>query len=133
MSVRPAPDSPEAWLERSRSDLQVARIVLGVPGVVLEDACFHAQQCAEKALKALLLERNLRVPRTHVLETLLDLLKSSGLVLPIAVDQAYFLTEYAVQTRYPGVRLDVTRPEAEQAIEAANQVLRWVEMQIVRH
>ncbi|MCC6630247.1 MAG: HEPN domain-containing protein [Chloroflexi bacterium] len=112
MSVRPPPDSPAAWLERARSDLQVARTVLGVAGVLPEDACFHAQQCAEKALNALLLGRGLAMPRTHVLETLLDLLIATGLKLPMEVDDAYVLTEYAVQIRYPAVRQPVTEPEA---------------------
>lgn len=57
MNVRPAPDSPRAWLERAHSDLALARAALTMPDVLLEDACFHAQQCAEKALKALLMEK----------------------------------------------------------------------------
>ena len=36
--------------------------------------CFHAQQCAEKYLKALLIACNIEPPRTHSLETLLDLI-----------------------------------------------------------
>jgi len=34
--------------------------------------CFHAQQCAEKYLKARLEEANLAIPRTHDLENLLN-------------------------------------------------------------
>ena len=54
MNGRLPPDSPGAWLERARSDLALARIALTAPDVLLEDACYHTQQCAEKALKALL-------------------------------------------------------------------------------
>ncbi len=36
--------------------------------------CFHAQQCVEKYLKAWLQEANLRVPQTHDLSELLDLI-----------------------------------------------------------
>ena len=53
MSELPRPDSPEAWLTRARSDLALAQAALTVEHVLLEDACFHTQQCAEKAIKAL--------------------------------------------------------------------------------
>lgn len=44
-------DVAELWLQRARSDLRLGEIALDTPGVMLEDACFHAQQSAEKALK----------------------------------------------------------------------------------
>ena len=50
MTDRAPPESPQAWLQRARSDLALGRAALGTPDVFLEDACFHAQQCAEKAL-----------------------------------------------------------------------------------
>jgi HEPN domain-containing protein len=49
---RPRPDTAEAWLEHARSDLKIAQA--SIPDAYLEDLCYHAQQCAEKALKALL-------------------------------------------------------------------------------
>ena len=64
-----------AWLKRARSDLQLGRAALNTPDVLPEDACFHAQQCAEKALKALLLHHQVHYPRTHSIEVLLDILK----------------------------------------------------------
>ena len=50
------------WLERARSDLQLGRVALNTPGVMLEDACFHAQQCAEKSLKGLLTYLDIAFP-----------------------------------------------------------------------
>lgn len=130
MSERPPPESPQAWLERARSDLALARAALKAPGVLLEDVCYHAQQCAEKALKAMLIQRQVAFPRTHVLETLVDLLKAAGVDLPAEVDEAFALTQYAVQTRYPGEWEPVTDEEAREALEMAAQVLAWVEAQI---
>lgn len=92
-----------------------------------EDACFHAQQCAEKALKALLLQLEIAFPRTHAIEVLLDLLKTRGITIPDEVDEAYELSEYAVQTRYPGEWEPVTKAEARRAMERAALVLAWVE------
>ena len=126
MNVRPAPDSPQAWLERARSDLALARAALTMSDVLLEDACFHAQQCAEKALEALLMKRGIAFPRTHVIEMLLDLLKAEGVMIPDDVDEAFVLTQYAVQTRYPGAWDPVTLKETRSALRLAARVLTWV-------
>lgn len=67
---------------------------------------------------------------THVVETLLDLLEASGVTVPADVDEALVLTQYAVQTRYPGDWESVTPEEARFALEVANRVLAWVERQI---
>jgi len=119
-----------AWLERARSDLQLGRAALNAPGVLPEDAAFHAQQCVEKALKALLLHNGISFPKTHVIEVLLDLLKAQGTKIPKGVDAAFELSEYAVQTRYPGEWEPVTKVEARKSIERATLVLTWVEGQV---
>jgi HEPN domain-containing protein len=124
------PDLIQTWLMRARSDLNLGRVALGTRGVLPEDACYHAQQCAEKALKGLLTARGIVFQRTHVIETLLDLLKANGLVVPNNVDEAFELTQYAVQTRYPGEWEPVTKTEAQQALERAALVLAWVEEKI---
>lgn len=130
MSGQLPPESPQAWLQRARSDLVLGRAAVSMPDVLLEDACFHAQQCAEKALKALLIWRRAVFPRTHVLETLLDLLKVAGVRVPPEVDEAFVLTQYAVQTRYPGEWEPITDDEAHSALGTAARVLAWVDGQI---
>ncbi|MEI7990055.1 MAG: HEPN domain-containing protein [Chloroflexota bacterium] len=119
------------WLERAHSDLNLGRAALRARGILPEDACFHAQQCAEKAMKGLLTKHGIDFPRTHVIETLLDFLKANGVSVPNIVDEAFVLTQYAVQTRYPGEWEPVTKKEAQRALERAAQVLTWVEEQII--
>ncbi len=106
----------QAWLRRARSDLELARIALEARSVLPEDACFHAQQCAEKALKAFLLQAGDDPPRTHAIDVLLDRLKVRGICIPDSVDSAFTLSEYAVQTRYSGEWEPVTAEEAYQAV-----------------
>ncbi|MEA3282120.1 MAG: HEPN domain-containing protein [Euryarchaeota archaeon] len=65
--------------------------------------CFHAQQCAEKYLKALLISHNIEPPRTHSLETLLDLIVYNVPELEQYRDMLTGLTPYSVEYRYPGV------------------------------
>lgn len=54
---RKLPGSPDEWLNYSRSDLKLARLAAGDASIRPEQACFHAQQAVEKAIKALLLSR----------------------------------------------------------------------------
>jgi HEPN domain-containing protein len=110
--------------------LNLCRVALAAPDIYREDACFHAQQCVEKAIKALLIHLNIPFPRTHVLERLLDLLIASGIQVPSKVDDSFFLTQYAVQTRYPGVWEPITDQEAGLALATASNVLTWVETHI---
>ncbi|MEW6717611.1 MAG: HEPN domain-containing protein [Chloroflexota bacterium] len=126
----PQADFVAQWLQRARSDLHLGRAALRTRGVLPEDACFHAQQCAEKALKALLLNLDISFPKTHTIELLLDLLKEHSLAIPAGVDEAFELSQYAVQTRYPGEWEPVTKKEAARALERAGLVLAWVENQM---
>ena len=62
------PDDPEEWLNRAKSNLIRAR--QNQPGIYLEDLCFDAQQAAEKAIKAILIDFDVDYPYTHDLMTL---------------------------------------------------------------
>jgi HEPN domain-containing protein len=64
--------------------------------------CFHAQQAAEKYLKALLEELGDEVPRTHNLIALLKVLVPHHNSLRAFRRGLDFLTRFAVDTRYPG-------------------------------
>jgi HEPN domain-containing protein len=130
MSDRQPSEVVSAWLQHARSDLQLGRVALRTKGVLPEDACFHAQQCTEKALKGLLTYLSIPFPHTHALEVLLDLLKANGFEITASVDEADELSQYAVQTRYPGGWEPVTKPEARKALERASIVLAWVEDRI---
>lgn len=123
-------DQCSDWLIHSRSDLRLAKISLKDTQILPEDCTFHAQQCAEKALKALLIAKSIEYPRTHSLEVLVGLLNERGMQIPETIDQAYILTQYAVQTRYPGEWEPITRHEARKAMELAEYILVWVEGEI---
>ena len=52
--TRPSPGTPEDWLRHAKSDLAVARDVEANPDVLPNQTAFHAQQAAEKAIKAVM-------------------------------------------------------------------------------
>ncbi len=86
--------------------------------------CFHAQQCVEKYLKAILVSRSLRFPPTHVLARLLRLLPPDS-AAPLSAAQARLLTRYAVETRYPGGADLISQGEAQQAVALARRVAEF--------
>lgn len=63
MSALPDPGTPADWLRHARSDLALSRAA--VEGVLYENLCFHAQQAAEKGVKAVLVAGAITFPRTH--------------------------------------------------------------------
>ncbi len=112
-------------MDRARSNLIRARQRL--PNVYLEDLCFDAQQAAEKALKALCIERGIEFPYVHDLARLTTLLQDEGQPVPDEVTEAGRLTRYAVFTRYPGLDDPVTEEDHNRAVSIAERVVEWVE------
>ncbi len=71
------PESTHLWLRRARSNL--ARAKAPKPAEALwEDLCFDAQQAVEKALKAVLVSKWVRPPKTHDIAQLIALLADHG-------------------------------------------------------
>jgi HEPN domain-containing protein len=97
-----APGSAREWLEHARSDIALARLGIGNQNILASQICFHAQQAAEKALKAVLRFHQIEFPLTHDLDVLLELLEQSRIKLPSDVQKSGELTPYAVEARYPG-------------------------------
>jgi HEPN domain-containing protein len=109
------PSDPRAWLTRAYSNLRLAENGRG-QDVLLEDLCFNTQQAAEKALKAVCLFKGLDFPKTHSIVRLLDIIEASGVMIPETVKSADVLTQYAVQTRYPGPVEEITSEEYAEAL-----------------
>jgi HEPN domain-containing protein len=93
--------SPQEWLRHAQSDIRLARLALKEE-ILPEQICFHAQQAAEKALKAVLLHKKVDFPFTHDLEELVEVSMNGGIAVPDELHDLGNLTPYAVQARYPG-------------------------------
>lgn len=117
-----------AWMRRAQSDLVLAEMTEDWR-IAPEILAFHAQQAAEKALKALLVQRQVEFPRTHAIGMLLNLCRAAGYEGTETLADAVTLTRYAVATRYPGEEEPVSRQEAREAAKLAAQVLAWVKGQ----
>jgi HEPN domain-containing protein len=121
------PDAPiiekaRQWLAYAEEDLRAARHGFSMPETPpCRVIAFHAQQCAEKYLKAYLVFQGVDFPFTHSLRRLLDL------CAPVAawaeqLRDAEELSPYAITARYPGEDLIVSGAEARRAVEIAERV-----------
>jgi HEPN domain-containing protein len=117
------PTDPLAWVHRTEEDWLLARSALRRKSPLIYGTTFHAQQCAEKYLKAVLVSRRHAFPRTHDLIALHDLCVGQGIRIPVDPDKLERLAAYAVQVRYPGE--EPTLEEAREALEIAQAVRRW--------
>jgi HEPN domain-containing protein len=129
---RSAPGSSQNWLARAKSDLALALAPLP-EGAFYEDLCFHAQQAAEKAIKAVYQDRNLAFRYTHDLGELLAGLNKAGLIIPPEVEEAQLLATYAWECRYPSLAEPVTIEEYLEATDHASKVVTWAEEIISGH
>ncbi len=112
------------WLRWARADMTVATLT-DDERIAPEIVAFHAQQAAEKVLKALLVQRQIDFPRTHSIGALLALCEEAGFVGARELADAGSLTRYAVASRYPGEEEPVSRQEAKEAATLAAQVFVW--------
>ena len=120
----------QQWLKRAKGNLALAKQPKPKEAF-WDDLCFDAQQAAEKSIKAVLVYREIDFPKTHSIRSLLELLDPAGSQISKEIWQAIDLTNYAVETRYPGPAEPVTRNEYRQAVALAQKVVNWAENIIV--
>ena len=94
------PDRPELLLRKARQDELVLEKLLGDRDVDDDTLGFHAQQAAEKMLKAVLASRGVDYPKTHNLRVLIELLAQDGVQLPEGLVEIARLTQFGTTFRY---------------------------------
>lgn len=101
----------QAWLRRADNDLRSAQVDLAADPPLVEDALFHCQQAAEKAMKAYLTAHDTAFRKTHDLDELAAACEGIDASLKEALDPARDLTVFAWAFRYPSS--DEAPPDAE--------------------
>lgn len=103
------------WLQSADGDMAAAKHLLSGGAELACGAAFHAQQAAEKFLKAVLVWHQVDFPKTHDIGRLTDLLETVDKQLADRVRGASVLTPYDVEARYPS---DLPRPTLAEGREA---------------
>ena len=111
----------EEWVLKAEADFATAGREIQATATPNYDAvCFHAQQCVEKLMKALLIHLGVTPPKTH------DLRALEALLVPVCPAWSWpaqdlrFLTRASVDFRYPGEQAD--QEEARQAYEISSSL-----------
>jgi HEPN domain-containing protein len=127
MSERDLDEPVRYWLELAREDLEAARFLGSAPRVVPRVAAGHAQQAAEKALKAVIAASGREPPRSHDLVALAHDARAR-MTLTVADDALRNLTDAHMQSRYPESRdPGVDADAAQSLVEIAATVVADVE------
>ena len=118
------------WIKIADEDLILAKhaftIQTNIPYRLIG---YHAQQCAEKYLKAFLVSRLIDFPYTHNIEMLLNLCNKE-INLGDELDRAIILSRYAIAKRYPGDYQEIKKEEAEDAVQLAELTRQKVRVQL---
>lgn len=117
----------EEWIKIAGEDLQSAGYLLEKS--VYRMACYHAQQTVEKFLKAILVEKEIDIPRIHNLLDLNNAAKKLGYETSLSDEDAVFLNSI-YRSRYP---LDTgllpwgepTEKDAIKALDIAKNISGW--------
>lgn len=119
------------WLRYARDDLRVGETILEHEQVP-RAACFHAQQCAEKAIKGSLIFLQIGYPKTHNIQLLCERLPDGW---TLAEDPARFsdLSDWAAEPRYPGDLPEATEADAKAAVEQARKVYETTLEDLEKH
>ena len=117
----------QEWLSFAETDLGVARHLYdSYHPKPLEIICYHCQQSAEKAIKAVIIANGAQggMPKLHDLSFLLNQIKNMAEIDERYYDYADTLTPYGVSVRYPS-ELALEDRHATTAIQYASEILGW--------
>lgn len=117
----PSASDGRLWLGKAAEDLAVAELILNSIVAVRWAAGFHAQQAAEKALKAVLVASGIDFPRTHSLERLADLLGDTAKIFDRSA--LIDLSPWAVAGRYPEDMPDPSAEDAARLVASAHSIV----------
>lgn len=120
------------WLNYAQSDLDAAQTLLQAHASYARQICFHAQQAAEKAIKAILILLEIKFPYTHDLDHLREIVPP-GWRVKTAYPKLYGLSIWAVEARYPDDMPDIVEAEAREALQQAQAIYTLIKEDIQNH
>ncbi len=113
------------WVDKAEEDWVVAQTMARKRKQPAHNAvCNHAQQCAEKYLKARLHEASLAFKKTHDLEELLQLTLPLEPTWQALLTDLQYLNDFAVDYRYPGA--NATKGDATKAVKSCRHVRKVI-------
>jgi HEPN domain-containing protein len=113
------------WFKKADDDLRIAeQAIEKMYPKLLEIACFHCQQAAEKSLKGFLVSCGLEPPKTHNLIQLYQMCSKHDPTFISIQGACEELNLYSVVTRYPNSD-EITEDDADIAMKEAKKVFAF--------
>lgn len=119
-------DAARQWLAKAENDLLNIRNNLHATQVPWDTVCFHAQQAAEKHLKAFLVARGEKTPRSHDLIALLALSTAFDPKLAELEADCRWLTYYGTASRYPDEIYEPDEDDGRKAFMASQRIRQMI-------
>jgi len=117
------------WVSKAEGDFLTAGRELRARKSPNYDAvCFHAQQCAEKYLKAVLQENDKPIPKIHNLIELMLLCEKMDSSFEMLRSDLVTMERFSVGVRYPGEMAE--KEDAQSAFAAAGTVRTFVRQKL---
>ena len=115
-----------AWLSFADMDYEAANILYAHYPRPCEIICYHCQQAAEKAIKAvyIFLDMPGGIPRKHDLSFLLNQIQNKIDISKKLRQYADVLNVYGIVSRYPN-EMHVDDERTKVALHHADYVLKW--------
>ena len=113
------------WKTKADNDIRIVEQGLKTEEPVTDVLCFHSQQAVEKYLKLFLTANNIEFNPTHNIAILLQLCMSIDNSFS-SLEEISYLTQYAVELRYPDDFYIPDLPETEKAYKLAINVRKFV-------
>lgn len=112
----------DAWLRKAEHDLLNIENNLVAKDIPWDTVCFHAQQVAEKVLKAFLVHHERDLSKTHDLVALLAQCVACDEGLAVLEADCRKLTSYGVAARYPDDLFEPEETDGRDVVAAAHRV-----------
>jgi HEPN domain-containing protein len=132
MNVPSPADEARRWPRFAQEDLKAAEAVAATGELAPHIGCYHAQQAAEKALKAILVYLQTRFPFRHDLDELRELIPQGWDITRVHPDLSA-LSQWVTEGRYPGNWPEPTESDASNAARQARAVWETIVDDLERH
>lgn len=116
----------EEWLKKASDDKLHIKSLLRHRDAPANSVCFVSHQMAEKYFKAFLVFKKKWYPRIHPTDALWKNCYKLDRSFSAIKEDAIFLTDFYVTTRYPGDYPEFSWEDAEEAFEAATKIKDFV-------
>jgi len=119
-------DYVKSWFMRADEDLALIEVLLKEESFFPNPICFHAEQAAEKYLKGFLAHHEMHVRKVHDLEILVEDCKKVDQSFEEVLDDARFLNQFYIESRYPDDYTEFSSEDAKEAYVVAKKIKEFV-------